>query len=122
MNLHHALYSEMHKFDVATGLSAKEIDTIKYNIKKKISGLLPELPDVVETKLFLQGRNPWNCYWKLLNNNVPISAYEDIVIEATAKLKREFHPYGTKTQHTFLCNVRTTEDVYHPSVSIKKIA
>ncbi|QQO52601.1 MAG: hypothetical protein N838_03670 [Thiohalocapsa sp. PB-PSB1] len=112
----------MYKFDVSTGLSAKEIDTIKYNIKKKVTGLLPELPDVVETKLFLQGRNPWNFYWKLLNSNVPLASNEDIAIEATAKLKREFHRYGTKTQHTFLCNVRTTEDEYHPSVSIKQIA
>lgn len=112
----------MNKLDASTGLSAKEIDTIKYNIKKKISGLLPELPDVVETKLFLQGRSPWNFYWKLLNSNAPIASNEKIAIEATAKLKREFHRYCTKTQHAFLCNVRTTEDVYHPIVSITKIA
>jgi hypothetical protein len=112
----------MRKFDVSTGLSTKEIDTIKYNIKKKVAGLLPELPDVVETKLFLQGRTPWNFYWKLLNRNVPLASNEGIAIEATAKLKREFHRYGTETQHTFLCNVQTTEDVYHPNVSIKKIA
>jgi hypothetical protein len=112
----------MHKLDVTTGLSAKEIDIIKYNIKKMVLGLLPELPDAVETKLFLQGRDPWNYYWKLLNNNVPIASHEDIAIEATAKIKREFHRYGIKTQHTFLCNVRTKEDVYHPSVSIKRVA
>ena len=112
----------MHNIDVSTGLSAKEIDTINYNIKKTIRGLLPELPDVVETKLFLQGRNPWNVYWKLLNSNVPLESKEDIAIEATDKLKREFHQYGTKTQHTFFCNVRTTEDVYHPRISIEKLA
>ena len=112
----------MNRLDSSTGLSAKEIGTIKYNIKKKISGELPELPDAVETQLFLQGRHPWSFYWKILNSNVPINPNEVIVVEVTAKLKREFHCYGTIAQRTFLCNVRTTEDVYHPSVSTTVIA
>jgi len=49
----------MKKFDKSSGLSNKEIGAIKYNIKNEISRKLPELPDPVETKLFLQGRSAW---------------------------------------------------------------
>jgi hypothetical protein len=112
----------MKKLDASVGLSANAIDTIKYHIKKKIERELPELPDAVETRLFLEGRTPWNFYWTLLNSDVPIAADEIILIEVTAKLKREFHHHGTIVQHTFRCKVRMTEDVYRPRVSIKRIA
>ncbi len=112
----------MKRLDASAGLSANAIDTIKYHIKKKIERELPELPDAVETRLFLEGRTPWSFYWKLLNSDVPISENEIILIEVTAKLKREFHQHGAIAQHTFRCKVRTTEDVYRPSVSIKRIA
>jgi hypothetical protein len=112
----------MNRLDTSAGLSANAIDTIKYLIKRKVAGELPELPDAVETRLFLQGRTPWNFYWTLLNSDVPIAADEIILIEVTAKLKREFHHHGTIVQHRFRCKVRMTEDVYRPRVSIKRIA
>lgn len=49
----------MSKLDTSVGLSTKEIGIIKYNIKNEISRQLPELPDSVETKIFLQGRDAW---------------------------------------------------------------
>lgn len=112
----------MSSLDVSAGLSAKDIDSIKYNIKKQISSELPELPDIVETQLFLQGRSPWNFYWRLLDSNAPIAPNVTISFEVTVKLKREFHHHGATTHHTFLCKVRTTGDAYHPSVSVLRIA
>ena len=112
----------MRKLDPSIGLSAKEIGTIKYNIKKEISRVLPELPDIVETQLFLQGRDAWVYSWSLLNIDLPIEINDIIVIEVTAKLKRDFHRYGTITRHTFSCTVKINEDVYHPKVSTTKIA
>lgn len=112
----------MSKLDPSIGLSANEIDAIKYNIKKKISSELPELPDIVETQLFLQGRTPWIFSWQLLDSKATIDLNQSIAVEVTAKLKREFHRYGVINRHTFLCNVKATEDVYHPTLSITKIA
>jgi hypothetical protein len=62
----------MSKLDFSTGLSAKEIGVIKYNIKNEISRKLPKLPDPIETRLFLQGRDAWVFGWNLLNKNVPL--------------------------------------------------
>lgn len=111
----------MRKLDPSIGLSAQQIGTIKYNIKERISRELPELPDAVETALFFQGRTPWIYSWNLLNNNLPIEENEVVVIEATAKLKREFHRFSAIKRYTFLCKVKVTEDVYHPQVSISKV-
>jgi hypothetical protein len=111
----------MKTFDTSVGLSAKDIGAIQYNIKKQILLELPELPDFIETQLFLQGRTPWQFNWKVMNSKLPIDSGDTITIETTAKLKREFHRHGTTTAHTFICEVRTTEDEYRPDLSITRV-
>ncbi|MFE8032850.1 hypothetical protein [Thiohalocapsa marina] len=111
----------MKTFDTSVGLSEKDIGAIKYNIKKQILVQLPELPDLVETQLILQGRTPWQFNWKVMNSKFPIASGDTITIETTAKLKREFHRHGTTTTHTFICKVRTTEDAYRPDLSITRV-
>ena len=112
----------MSKFDTSTGLSAKEIGTIKYNIKKEISWQLPELPDIIETKLFLQGRDAWIFSWNLLNNKLPIEGKDTINLEVTVKLKREFHCYKIEKRHKFSCKLQMHEDISHPTLSATKKA
>ena len=112
----------MSKLDTSVGLSTKEIGIIKYNIKNEISRQLPELPDPVETKLFLQGRGAWVFSWSLLNESTPIESKDTISLEVIAKLKREFHHYKATTHHKFSCKVRMHEDIYHPKLSVTKIA
>jgi len=109
------------KFDSSTGLSIKEMEIIKYNIKNKISQKLPELPDHVETRLFFQGRDAWMFSWKLMNKDIPINSNEAIALEVTIKLKKEFHEYVTDTKFRYLCNVEMQEDLYHPKLSMRKI-
>jgi hypothetical protein len=110
----------MQKFDTSCGLSKKEIDIIKYNVKNEISRQLPDLPDPVETKLFLQGRDAWIFTWCLLNDKSPIASNETVSLEVVAKLKREFHHYQKTRHYNFLCKVQMQEDIYHPKLSIFK--
>lgn len=110
----------MRKFNASSGLSTKEIGIIKYNIKNEISRQLPELPDPVETKLFLQGRDAWLFSWSLLNENLPIKSNGTTSLEVKVKLKREFHCYKITTQHNFSCKVQMQEDIYHPKLSVSK--
>lgn len=111
----------MQKFDPSCGLSKKEIGIIKYNVKNEIKRQLPELPDAVETKLFLQGRDAWIFSWCILNEKHPIESNETVSLEIVAKLKREFHNYHNTTHYKFLCNVQMRQDdIYHPKLSITK--
>ena len=112
----------MWKFDPQIGLSAKEIRAIKFNIKNEISLQLPELPDAVGTRLFLEGRDAWIFNWRVLNDSLPIGINNTIAIEVTVKLKREFHSYEGATYHKFSCMVTVDDNVYHPNISITKIA
>lgn len=111
----------MRKLDTSSGLSNKEIGTIKYNVKNEISRKLPELPDPVETKLFLQGRNAWMFNWSLLNKDASIAPNETISLEVIVKLKREFHHHQDITQHKFSCKVQMQKDIYHPKLTVTKI-
>jgi hypothetical protein len=112
----------MSKLDSSVGLSTKEIGVIKYNIKNEISRQLPELPDPVETRLFLQGRDAWVFSWDLLNKNLPLGENDIISIDVVAKLKREFHDYQSVKHHEFACKVQMLEDLYHPKISVTKKA
>jgi len=112
----------MSKLDPSVGLSTKEIGMIKYHIKNDISRQLPELPDSVETKLFLQGRDAWVFSWNLLNENLPIKKNDIIFIDAIAKLKREFHNYQAIKHYEFTCKVQMREDLYKPKVSVNEKA
>jgi hypothetical protein len=109
----------MQKFDPSCGLSAKLIRIIKYNVMNSITRKLPFLPDSVETKLFLEGRDAWMFRWHLLNEKFPIFPNEKISLEVLAILKKEFHDYQDKTLYRFLCNIKLKEgDNYHPELSI----
>jgi hypothetical protein len=112
----------MQKFDSSCGLSSKEIRIIKYNVKGKISRLLPLLPDPIETKLFLQGRDAWVFSWCLLHERYPISSKEPVSLEVIAKLKREFHCYQDSTHYKFSCKIRVVhDDLSHPKLSINSL-
>lgn len=111
----------MGKLDTSSGLSTEEIRAFKYKIKNEIRFQLPELPDNVETQLFLQGRDAWTYTWNLLNLNIPIQKKDAISIEVVVKLKREFHCYQTKKRYKFMCNLQRKKDLYHPKLSVTEI-
>ena len=75
------------------------IRIIKYNLTNSILRKLPLLPDSVETKLFLEGRDAWRFKLHLLNEISPISPDEKISLEVIAILKKEFHEYQDKTHY-----------------------
>lgn len=110
----------MRKLDALSGLSTKEIGIIKHKIKNAVSRQLPELPDPLEIKLFLQGRDAWIFSWSLLNESLPIKSNDIISLEVTVNLKKEFHCYKIITHHNFSCKVHMQEDLYHPKLSITK--
>ena len=113
----------MQKFDPSCGLSRKKIEIIKFLVKHEITRQLPLLPDPVETKLFLQGRDAWMFRWFLQHEHYPISPKEPVSLEVVAKLKKEFHQYQEITQYRFLCTVKMVEnDLYNPKITINKIS
>lgn len=112
----------MKKFETSCGVSAKEIYTIKYNVKNHIMLELPELPDPIETKLFLQGIDAWVFNWSLLNDKLPIDTSTAVVLEVIAKLKREFQDHIKITQYRFICEIQRQKDIYNPVVTIKQKA
>ena len=111
----------MGKLDTSTGLSTKEVGVFKYKIKNEIGYQLPELPDHVETRLFLQGRDAWTYTWNLLNATIPIRENDAISIEVIAKLKNEFHCYQKKRRFKYMCNLQRQKDMYHPTLSVTEI-
>jgi hypothetical protein len=111
---------EMAKFDPSCGLTRAQIETIKYRVKREIGKRLPILPERVELKLFFEGRDAWVHSWRLLNHRSPVKAGDEICLEVTAKLKREFHQYQERRQYEFLCKVHLKEDIYRSSISIDR--
>ena len=111
----------MGKLDTSTGLSTKEIGVFKYKIKNEIGCRLPELPDHVETRLFLQGRDAWAYTWNLINATIPIHENDAISIEVAAKLKKEFHCYKIKKRFKYMCKIQRQKDMYNPKVSVTEI-
>jgi hypothetical protein len=113
----------LQKFDPSCGLSRKEIRIIKYSVKHEIGRKLPLLPDSVETKLFLQGRDAWMFGWILLHEKYPISLKEPISLEVVVNLKQEFHRYQDKTHYKFSCEVKMVQDdLYNPKLSINSLS
>jgi hypothetical protein len=72
---------------------------LKLNLEHRTNGSIGphrkkrQLPDPVETKLFLEGRDAWVSTWCLLNDKCSISSNGPVFLEVVAKLKREFHHY-----------------------------
>lgn len=114
----------MQKFDLTCGLSKKEIEIIKNNIRNKILRQLPLLPDKIETMLFFQGRDAWVFSWLLLNEKSQfVSNVGTISLEVVVKLKKEFHNFQNIKQYKYSCKVKTNrDDLYHPKIIIKNIA
>jgi len=109
---------EITKFDPSCGLAKKQIDIIKYKVKREIGKQLPFLPEFLETKLFFEGRDAWIYSWCLSNRVHTIESGYEICLEVIAKLKREFHQYQERTQYKFSCKVKLSEDIYRSKVSI----
>ena len=107
----------MPKLDTSCGLTAKQIGTIKFAIKKAVGLRLPILPEHVETKLFFQGREAWTYSWRLLDQNAQ-NPLHPMTVEVDVKLKKEFYQYQLRTRHTFLCQLQLLPDIYSPITSI----
>ena len=110
----------MQKFNISCGLTKNQIGIVKYNVKDEILKQLPILPEPVEMKLFLEGRDAWVFSWCLLNKQYPIESQDEISLEVVAKLKREFHHYQESTHYKFSCKVQLRQDIYRPKISITK--
>lgn len=108
----------MQKFDTSCGLTKKQIDFIKYAVKKEISKQLPILPELIETKLFLEGRDAWIYNWSLKQYST--KPKHEIFLEVVTKLKKEFHKYIESTHFKFSCKVQPRQDIYQTKVSITK--
>ena len=109
----------MQKFDTSCGLTKKQIDIIKYNVKEKISRKLPLFPEPIDMKLFFEGRDAWTYSWNLkLYSSEP---KHNVSLEVVVKLKKEFHKYKENKYYKFSCKVQTRQDIYRPKVSITKI-
>jgi hypothetical protein len=107
------------KFDKSSGLAKKQIDIIKYAVKKEISRQLPILPEPIETKLFLEGRDAWIFSWSL-SKQYHIESKDEITLDVVAKLKKEFHNYNEFTHYKYSCKVKLRQDIYRPKVLIIK--
>ena len=107
----------MSKFDASCGLTKKEIDIIKFSVKREISMHLPILPDQIETKLFLQGRDAWLFNWNLINK-YPIESNHSISLEVNVKLKKEFHHCVECINFKYSCMVKLRQDIYNPEISV----
>ena len=112
---------EMHKFDTSTGLTRKQIGIIKYAVKNEISRQLPILPEPIEIKLFLEGRDAWIFSWSL-NKQYAIGLKDEISLDVVAKLKKEFHHYNEPTRYKYSCIVNLSQDIYRPKATVKESA
>ena len=109
----------MLKFDTSSGLTKKQLGSIKYAVKNEISRQLPLLPDPIETQLFLEGRDAWVYSWSL-NKQFTIGSKDGISIDVVAKLKKEFHNYSESKHYQFSCIVKLRQNIYRPKISITK--
>lgn len=107
----------MNKFDISCGLTKKEIDIIKYAVKDEISRQLPIFPELIEAKLFLQGRDAWIYSWELHEKHAN-KLNDSISLGVVVKLKREFHEYNECKHYKFSCRVWPGLDVYQPKISV----
>lgn len=112
--------SPIQKLDVACGLTPKQIGAIKFMIKQSIGLELPFLPDHVETKLFMEGRDPWIYAWRLINQDSKNPTHP-VSVEVDVKLKKEFFQYQTETHHTFLCSLELLPDMYASKPRVRKM-
>lgn len=94
-----------------------QIGTVKFKVKKAVAPSLPELPDEVERKLFLQGRDAWTYRWYLLDQDAR-NPRHPISVEVEAKLKKEFMQYQLRTRYMFVCELQLQPDIYKAKVSV----
>jgi hypothetical protein len=111
----------MDKFDASCGLTKKQIGIIKFAVKNEVLRHLPILPELIETKLFLQGKDAWIYSWNL-SDQQPAGSEDKISLEVVVNLKRGFHSYEKCTQYRFLCMVQMGRNIYRPRISIIKKA
>jgi hypothetical protein len=111
--------SPIQKLDKSCGLTPKQIGAIKFMIKQSIGLELPFLPDHVETKLFIEGRDPWTYAWRLINQDSKNPTHP-VSVEVDVKLKKEFFQYQTETHHTFLCSLELLPDMFTSKPRVRK--
>lgn len=109
----------MHKFDTSCGLTKKQIGAVRFAVKNEILRHLPILPDPVEIKLFLEGREAWIYNWNL-NERYHSDSKDKISLEVVIKLKREFHHCEVGKHHRFSCIVQPGSNIYRSKVAIIK--
>jgi hypothetical protein len=111
----------MSKLDTSCGLTAQQIGTIKFAIKRALGLKLPILPEHVDMKLFFEGREAWTYSWRLREQDA-LNPLHPMSVEVDVKLKKEFCQYQLCTRHMFLCQLQLQPDIYSPIRSIRKKA
>ena len=109
----------MNKLDTSCGLTKKEIDIIKYNIKRDLNIRLPLPPENVDMKLFFEGRDAWTYSWGV-REQAKGAQLARLYVEVTAKLKKEFHYLELPRSQRFLCKVQIGPNIFHPKISIQR--
>jgi hypothetical protein len=90
-------------------IPSKELDTARFWVKRELEGrYLPALPEVVEERLFLQGRSAWNFRYANLKVD-QLNASKRITFNTFVLLKKEFHRF--LDEHRFAFNATS---IYYP--------
>jgi hypothetical protein len=97
----------------------QQIGRIKFAIKRAVDLRLPILPEHVETRLFLEGRDAWTYSWRLLEQDA-LNPLHPISVAVDVKLKKEFRQYQLCMRHKFLCQVQLQPDIRLRITSIHK--
>ena len=71
------------------------------------------MPEHVEMKLFLEGRDAWTYSWRLLMQDIE-NPLHPMLVEVEAKLKKEFHHYQPLKKYTFICQLEVKPNIYKP--------
>ena len=111
----------MSTLDAKWNLTTEQVGIIKHQIKRSqlLLNSLPVLPELVEEILFLQGRDSWIYSWDVIENpRYPLKSIEVIL---TVKLKKDFHKFSERTKFKFQCNVKISNDLFKPSITLKPI-
>jgi hypothetical protein len=98
-------------------IPSKELDTARFWVKRELEGrYLPALPEVVEERLFLQGRTAWNFRYSDVKVD-QLNASKRITFNMFVLLKKEFHRFLDEHRFAF----KATSIYYPDSHKLKVI-
>jgi len=82
---------------------------------------LPILPDYIEKKLFIEGRDAWLFYWYLFDQIKLVDSVKKYKLYVEVKLKNEFMKIRFVKHSKYICHVSSGNDLYNPKVIVKHI-